>query len=47
MINESCGDKCYWVGVGYRLEGGDSEVDNGVFDRLVGGSCDNTSHGGL
>lgn len=46
MINKSYGDRCYWVGVGYRLEG-DSEVDSGVFDRLVGGSCDNASHGGL
>lgn len=46
MIDESCGDRCKWVGVGYRLEG-DSEVDSGVFDRVVGGSCDNASHGGL
>lgn len=46
MIDESYGNRCKWVGVGYMLED-DSKVDNGVFDRMVGGSCDNASHGGL
>lgn len=46
MIDQSCGDRCKWVEVGYMLEG-DSEVDSGVFDRMVGRSCDNASHGGL
>lgn len=36
-----------WLGqdIGWRVIA--SEVGSGVFDRLVSGSCDNASHGGL